>query len=82
MLQSKYNLMKGNKMTSLLKIEMEAKIEEAVDKALEKFWSSIVESFPEISGGDFDPMYEGVMYQQATNWLEHWLSCNGEDLYV
>ena len=82
MIQSKYNLMKGKTMTSILKFEMEARIEEAVDKAVEQFWASVVESFPEITGGDFDPMYEGVMYRQATDWLEHWLSCNGEDLYV
>lgn len=69
-------------MKSLLTIEMQGRLEEAIDKALEEFWDSIGHSFDEIGSGDFDPMYEGVMYQQATEWVEHWLSLNGKDIHV
>lgn len=65
-----------------LTIEMQARLEEAIERALDKFWDSVGESFDEIGSGDFDPMYEGVMYQQATEWVEHWLSLNGKDIYV
>lgn len=56
--------------------ELDARIEEAIQKAIESFWGSVVQSFPESEGGDFDPMYEGVMYQQATDWLRHWVELN------
>ena len=67
--------MKGIAMTQTT-TDLDARIEEAIDKAIESFWGSVVQSFPESEGGDFDPMYEGVMYQQATQWLEHWLTLN------
>ena len=69
------NSMKGIAMTQTT-TDLDARIEEAIDKAIESFWGSVVQSFPESEGGDFDPMYEGVMYQQATQWLEHWLTLN------
>lgn len=69
-------------MTSLTKIELEARIEKAVDAGIISFWERVVEEFPEITGGDYDPMYEGIMWAQATEWLEHWLSLNGKELYV
>lgn len=56
--------------------ELEARLEEAIESALEVFWSSIVASFPEATSGDFDPMYEGVMTLEATNWVRHWLLVN------
>lgn len=74
--------MKGKTMTSLTKIELEARIEKAVDAGILSFWERVVEDFPEITGGEYDPMYEGIMWAQATEWLEHWLSLNGKDLYV
>jgi len=67
--------MKGIPMTKTT-IELDARIEEAIDKAIQAFWGSIVESFPVSTGGDFDPMYEGVMYHEATGWLRHWLELN------
>lgn len=56
--------------------DLDARIEEAVLYGIQAFWDKVVQSFPESEGGDFDPMYEGVMYQQATQWLEHWLTLN------
>jgi len=74
--------MKGKTMKSLTKIEIEARIEKAVDAGIISFWERVVEEFPEITGGEDDPMYEGVMWAQATEWIEHWLSLNGKDIYV
>jgi cytoplasmic iron level regulating protein YaaA (DUF328/UPF0246 family) len=56
--------------------DTEARIEEAAGKALEAFWGSIVESFPEATSGDFEPMLQGLMYSQAEDWIAHWLDMN------
>lgn len=69
-------------MSKIIKTDIEARIEHAVDTAINSFWEVMVEEFPEVTSGDFDPMYEGIMYRQATEWLEHWLSLNGKELYV
>ena len=58
--------------------EMEARIEEAAGNALEAFWASIVESFPEATSGDFEPMMQGLMYSQAEDWIAHWVAMNVE----
>lgn len=69
-------------MTSLTKVEIEARIEKAVDAGIISFWERVVEEFPDVKSGEYDPMYEGVMWAQATEWIEHWLSLNGKDIYV
>jgi len=74
--------MKGKTMKSLTKIEIEARIEKAVDAGIISFWERVVEEFPDVKSGEYDPMYEGVMWAQATEWIEHWLSLNGKDIYV
>lgn len=56
--------------------EIDARIEEAVLLGIEGFWAKVVETFPSVIGGDFDPMYEGAMYAEATDWVRHWLMCN------
>lgn len=53
-----------------------ARIEAATGSALEAFWASIVESFPEATSGDFDIMLEGLMYSQAEDWVAHWVDMN------
>ncbi len=53
-----------------------ARIEYAAEKALEAFWAAIVEEFPEITTGDFDPMLEGVMTSEAEGWVTHWFAVN------
>lgn len=69
-------------MSESTNVEIEARVEHAVDTAIASFWEIVVEQFPEITGGDMDPMYEGVMYAQATEWIEHWLSLNSKDQSV
>jgi hypothetical protein len=59
-----------------MSIELDARMEEAVDKGLESFWGTIVKHFPESFGGDFDPMLEGSMYADMTAYLRHWLQFN------
>jgi len=56
----------------------EAKAEDAIEDAVAAFWAVIVEKYPEIKSGDYMPMMEGLMYQQAGEWLEHWLDCNAD----
>ena len=56
----------------------EARSEEAVEEAIEAFWAVIVDKYPEVKSGDFEPMMEGLMYKQAGEWLEHWLYCNAD----
>lgn len=53
-----------------------ARIEVAAEKALEAFWAAVVEEFPEITSGDFDPMLEGVMTSEAEGWVKHWFTVN------
>ena len=65
----------GERFTNLVN---EAKAEDAVEEAIAAFWSVIVEKYPDIKSGDYAPMMEGVMYQQAGEWLEHWLDCNAD----
>jgi hypothetical protein len=59
-----------------MNIQLEARVEEAVDKGLESFWTTIVKHFPESFGGDFDPMLEGAMYADMSSYLRHWLTLN------
>jgi hypothetical protein len=59
-----------------MSIELDARMEEAVDKGLESFWTTIVKHFPESFGGDFDPMVEGSMYADMTAYLRHWITMN------
>lgn len=59
-----------------MNIQLEARVEEAVDSGLEAFWAAIVEKFPESQSGDFDPMLEGAMYADMTAYLRHWLTLN------
>ena len=59
-----------------MNIQLEARVEEAVDKGLEAFWAAIVEKFPESQSGDFDPMLEGAMYADMSSYLRHWLTLN------
>jgi hypothetical protein len=56
----------------------EARSEDAVEVAIEAFWAVMVEKYPEIKSGDFDPWMEHLMIQQASEWLEHWLDCNAD----
>ena len=56
--------------------EIDARIEEAVLYGIQAFWDKVVEIFPESEGGDFDPMYEGAMYSEASDWIRHWLMLN------
>jgi hypothetical protein len=58
--------------------DIEARIEKAAGDALEAFWTSVVESFPEIKSGNYDPMFEGLMYSEAEDWIQHWLDMNVE----
>ena len=53
-----------------------ARIEVAVEEALQAFWTSVAESYPEVTSGDFDPMLEGLMISQASEWVEHWVAMN------
>jgi hypothetical protein len=53
-----------------------ARIEMATETALEAFWAAIVEEFPEITSGDFDPMLEGAMTSEAEGWVKHWFTVN------
>ena len=55
-----------------------ARTEDAVEAALEAFWAVMVEKYPEIKSGDYDPFMYGIMVQQAGEWLEHWLNCNAD----
>jgi hypothetical protein len=59
-----------------MNIQLEARVEEAVDSGLEAFWAAIVEKFPESQSGDFDPMLEGAMYADMSSYLRHWLTLN------
>jgi hypothetical protein len=54
----------------------EARIEEVTEKALQAFWKSVAESFPEIKEGDFDPMLEGLMSSNASGWVSLWVENN------
>jgi cell fate regulator YaaT (PSP1 superfamily) len=54
----------------------ETRIEEATEKALQSFWESVSESFSEIEEGDFDPMLEGLMSSNASEWVSHWVEIN------
>lgn len=63
-------------MTSPTKLDIDARVEDAVDSGLEAFWAAIVEKFPESQSGDFDPMLEGAMYADMTAYLRHWLIFN------
>lgn len=56
--------------------DFEARLEETIEDALEAFWERVVENFPEATSGDFDPMYEGLMTFQATEWVRHWVKLN------
>jgi hypothetical protein len=53
-----------------------ARIEVAAERALEAFWAAVVEEFPEITSGDFDPMLEGAMTAEAEGWITHWFAVN------
>lgn len=69
--------MKGTIMTPEFIADLvRARIELATEKALEAFWASIVEEFPEITSGDFDPMLEGSMTSEAEGWVKHWFAVN------
>lgn len=56
--------------------EVETRIEDAVGEALQAFWAAVVEKFPEITTGDYDPMLEGIMYAEAEEWVAEWLRMN------
>ncbi len=62
-----------------MSIAEEARLEEAVEKALDAFWASVVESYPEITTGDLDAMTEGAMYADAACWIEKWGSLNSSN---
>jgi len=57
-----------------------ARVEVAAEKALEAFWAAVVEEFPEITTGDFDPMLEGAMTAEAENWITHWTTVNKTEI--
>jgi hypothetical protein len=59
-----------------MSIDLDARVEDAVDVGLEAFWAAIVEKFPESQSGDFDPMLEGAMYADMSAYLRHWLTLN------
>jgi len=59
-------------------IDIDARVEDAVESGLENFWQVIVEKFPESQSGDFDPMLEGAMYAEMTAFVRHWLTLNTE----
>lgn len=59
--------------------EIESRIEDAVGEALEAFWWAIVNKFPEVTTGDYDPMLEGIMYAEAEEWVAAWLRLNARE---
>lgn len=69
-------------MTTPTQTELEARIEEAVEHGIDSFWKCVADEFPLATSGDFDPMYAGFMYSEATKWVRHWLSLNGKEIYV
>lgn len=59
--------------------DIEARIEETVEGALQAFWAAVVEKFPEVTTGDYDPMLEGIMYAEAEEWVAGWLRMNATE---
>jgi hypothetical protein len=49
---------------------------EALEKAEDAFWASIVESYPEIKTGDFHPCDHRAFAQASENALDAWLYWN------
>ena len=51
-------------------------IEKAIQDGEFAFWGEIIKHFPEVTGGDFDPILLAEMTISLKDYLEHWLFCN------
>lgn len=56
--------------------EMKKLMEEAVEKAEEKFWEAVAESFPEVKTGDFPPEASFAFGQACKSAVKLWLESN------
>lgn len=57
-------------------IKLETRMKDAVEKAQEAFWASVVESFPEAEAGDFDPTSTHVFETTCDSAVRLWVSYN------
>jgi hypothetical protein len=64
---------------SMLKHGTEPRLREATDKALDAFWQSVVESYPEIKTGDMSIELESHIRYEAERWINTWVVVNGDE---
>lgn len=55
---------------------VEEEIEEATERAMEDFWASVAESFPDAKSGDFDPMAELHFHTMCRAAVRAWVMWN------
>lgn len=55
---------------------MEPDLEEIRDKAIQAFWASVANSFPEIKTGDLSPLVVASFDNYADELIDAWLESN------